>query len=389
MSGTSTDGIDAVVAEISRRSHVTRARILSHVHTPFRRTLTTRILTACLQGTARELCELNVLLGEAFARAALSAIHKAGLKPSQIAAIGSHGQTFHHLPNTRPPTTLQLGEPSVIAERTGVLTIADFRPRDVAAGGQGAPLVPMTDYLLFSHPRNPRIIQNIGGIANLTWLPPGASMDQVLAFDTGPGNMLIDACVRELTGGREPFDRGGRLAARGQVREELVRRWMRHPFIRKKPPKTTGREEFGAPFMARVLADARRAGVQGPDLVATVTAFTAESIADAYRRFVFPRLSRGDREHLEVVLGGGGARNQTLRRMLAERAGARRWLTHEDFGIANEAKEALAFALLAWLTLHQLPGNVPSATGASHPVILGKIVPAGRHFRLFTGPPGR
>jgi anhydro-N-acetylmuramic acid kinase len=375
MSGTSADGIDAVVAAISGTGRGLRARILAHVHRRFSPAFRRRILNACLHGTVAEICELNFLLGEHFASAALAAIRRAKLKPRNIAAIASHGQTIHHLPNAPTPSTLQIGEPAVIAERTGITTIADFRVRDLAAGGQGAPLVPYADWALFTHDTNPRIVQNIGGIANLTFLPPRAELDDVLAFDTGPGNMVIDGVVTALSNGRQTFDRDGRWAAQGKVSERLLAQVMAHPFLRRCPPKTTGREEFGEPFLRRVLAAARLMRLSDADLVATVTDFTAATIAGAYSRFIFPKLGTAAKSRLQIILGGGGAKNLTLRGRLAERLGSGQLLTHEEFGISNSAKEALAFAILAHETLLGQPSNVPQATGASRPVVLGKILP--------------
>jgi len=375
MSGTSADGIDAVVAEITGSGRRLRARVLAHAHRPFSPVMRQRILHVCLHGTVAEVCELNFVLGEQFARAALAVIRKAKRKPEQIAAIGSHGQTIHHLPNTRTPSTLQIGEPAVIAERTGITTVADFRVRDMAAGGQGAPLVPYADWALFTDQTRPRIVQNIGGIGNLTFLPPRAELDDVIAFDTGPGNMVMDALVTTLSRGRLTFDRDGRWAARGRVSEKLLAEFMTHPFLRRRPPKTTGREEFGEVFLQRLLASARRLRLRPEDMIATATALTAASIADAYKRFVFPKLTASERGALQIILGGGGARNSTLRHMLAVRIGAGELLTHEDFGIANAAKEALAFAILAHATLLGQPSNVSNATGARRAVVLGKIVP--------------
>jgi anhydro-N-acetylmuramic acid kinase len=366
MSGTSADGIDAVVADISGGGRGLRARVVAHVQRPFSPELRRHILRVCLHGTVAEICELNFLLGEHFARAALAAVRKAKLKPRDIAAIGSHGQTA---------STLQIGEPAVIAERTGITTVADFRVRDMAAGGQGAPLVPYTDWALFTHSTKPRIVQNIGGIGNLTFLPPRAELKDVIAFDTGSGNMVLDAVVSKLSRGRKTFDRDGRWAARGNVSEKLLREMMAHPFIGRRPPKTTGREEFGEQFVRRVLASGRRFRLSDEDIVATITAFTAASIAEAYRRFIFPKLKPGGLAKLQIILGGGGAKNPTLRRKLSERLGGKEVFTHEDLGIANAAKEALAFAILAHETLRGRASNVPNATGARRAVILGKIVP--------------
>jgi anhydro-N-acetylmuramic acid kinase len=376
MSGTSADGIDAVVAAVSDKRPGLQARVLAHVHLPFQASLRKHILHVCLQGTVAEICELNFLLGEEFAQAALAAIRKARLKPKDIVAIGSHGQTIHHLPNAKTPSTLQIGEPAVIVERTGITTVADFRVRDMAAGGQGAPLVPFADWALFTHPRRPRIVQNIGGIANLTFLPPGAKLDAVVAFDTGPGNMVIDAVVSALSGGRLSYDRDGRWASRGKISQRLLKEMMHHSFFKRRPPKTTGREEFGDDFILRLLRVARRLRLNDQDTVASATALTAESIAQAYRRFVFPRLKVREMSRLQIILGGGGAKNPTLVNMLGERSSQLQpeILTHEDFGINNSAKEALAFAMLSHETLAQRPSNVPGATGARNPVVLGKIL---------------
>jgi anhydro-N-acetylmuramic acid kinase len=376
MSGTSADGIDAVVAELDARGRGIRARVLAHVHTPFAQKLRRAIIHAGLRGTASEICELNFALGERFARAALGVIAAAGLKAVRIAAIGSHGQTVHHLPRAQTPSTLQIGEAAVIAERTGITTIADFRVRDMAAGGQGAPLVPYTDWALFSDKVRPRLVQNIGGIANLTFLPCNAGLDEVLAFDTGPGNMVIDGVMSALSKGQQSYDRGGRRAARGRICEPLVVGLLAHPFLRRLPPKTTGREEFGEPFVQALLASAWRRRLPPDDIIATATALTAASIAEAYRRFIFTKLKKQE-QRLQVLIGGGGAYNQTLLGMLRRKvmeSGVRpEWLTHEDFGIPNQAKEALAFAILAFETLAGRSSNVPSATGARRAVVLGKI----------------
>lgn len=380
MSGTSADGIDAVVVELSGSGRGLRANLLAHVHQDFTPAFRRRVLAACLHGTVAEICELNFVLGEHFARAALAAIRRAGLKPSQITAIGSHGQTVHHLPNAKTRSTLQIGEPSVIAERTGITTVADFRVRDVAVGGQGAPLVPYADWALFTDSARPRIIQNIGGIGNLTFLPPRAELKDLIAFDTGPGNMVMDAVVTNLSHGKLTFDRDGRWAAQGKVSEKLLKECLRHPFLRRRPPKTTGREEFGDLFVRRFLGQAKRLRLREADIVATATALTAGAIADAYRRFVFPRIKRTLLPRLQIVLGGGGARNLTLVRMLEVQVGVGELCVHEDFGIDSSAKEPLAFAILAQATLSGQPGNVPSATGARRAVVLGKIV-AGVKFK--------
>jgi anhydro-N-acetylmuramic acid kinase len=376
MSGTSADGIDAVVAAISGSGRTLRAKLIAHAHQRFAPAFRRRVLSACLHGTVAEICELNFILGGHFARATLAAIHKAKLKPAQITAIGSHGQTIHHLPNAKTPATLQIGEPCVIAERTGITTVADFRVRDLAAGGQGAPLVPYVDWTLFTHDTRPRIIQNLGGIGNLTFLPPRARLSDVIAFDTGPGNMVIDAVVTAISGGKQTYDLNGRLAASGQTSQRLLAECMQHPFLRRGLPKTTGREEFGELFVHWLLAQARNLHLSKADIAATATEFTAASIAHAYRRFVLPKLKPGQLNRLQVILGGGGVKNPTLVRLLLEHSGVGALCTHEDFGIPSSAKEALAFAVLAHETLLGKPSNVPSVTGARRAVLLGKIVPA-------------
>ncbi len=376
MSGTSADGIDAVVAKISGRGLGLRTELRAHTHKKFSLALRQRILTACLHGKVAEVCELNFLLGEEFARAALAAIQRAGLKTSQVLAIGSHGQTVHHLPNAKFPSTLQIGEPSVIAERTGITTIADFRVRDMAAGGQGAPLVPYADWVLFTDSARPRIIQNIGGIGNLTFLPPRATLNDVIAFDTGPGNMVMDALVVHLTGGKESYDRSGRWAARGKISSALLNWCMRHPYLRRGLPKTTGREEFGEAFLKDFLARGKKQRLSAADLIATATAFTAHSIAAAYERFVYPRIKNAGRSKLQIILGGGGAKNPTLVKFLRERLKFGELTDHEAFGIDSSAKEPLAFAILAHATLNGEPNNVPAVTGARRALVMGKIIPA-------------
>jgi len=347
---------------------------------PYPPDLRARVLTLMRPeaSSVDEVCRMNFVLGEVFAAAALEVIRAAGLGPEDVDLIGSHGQTIYHIPEpetccgVRTRSTLQIGEPAVIAERTGITTVADFRVRDVAAGGQGAPLVPYADYVLFRDARRTRIIQNIGGIANLTALPAGCGLADVFAFDTGPGNMVIDGVVSILTGGRQAFDEDGRMAASGRVREDLLAWALLHPFFAKEPPKTTGREEFGAQYAQEMMARASALGIPGEDVVATATALTAESVAASYRRWVVPRCGRAVDE---VIVGGGGAYNPTLLAMLRERLPGVVVLTHEDFGISSDAKEAIAFAILASEAVRGRPTNVPAATGAGRRVVLGKIVP--------------
>jgi anhydro-N-acetylmuramic acid kinase len=313
------------------------------------------------------------------------ACESAKIPVSRLALIGSHGQTVYHqgkaerLLGRKIACTLQIGEPAVIAARTGVDVVADFRAADMAAGGQGAPLVPYADYLLYRSPRLSRVSLNIGGIANITVIPAGARPDQVIAFDTGPGNMIIDALAVHFTGGRQSCDRDGRIAASGHVNHQLLRELLANRYFRLPPPKSAGREEYGAEFVAGLL----RRGLRGEDLVATLTALTAASVAAAIRRFASyepgPSAAHSSRRHEsrlpdEIVISGGGLRNPQLVAQLVAFLPELRLRTSHDFGIDSDSKEALAFAVMAYESYHRRPSNLPSATGARGPQVLGKIV---------------
>ena len=383
MSGTSADGIDAALLEIGPGKALPKLRLLHFLVLPFARGLRERILRVAddSRGGAGEICHLNADLGERFADAARAVSRRAGVPMEHVALIGSHGQTIAHLPGptiregVSVRSTLQIGEPSVIAERTGVTTVADFRPRDLAAGGQGAPLTPYLHSLLFRHPRHDRTVLNLGGIANLTFLPRGRGLHGILAFDTGPGNVLIDGLMARLTGGALRSDHDGRIAAAGRVEPRLLRWLMAHMYLRRRPPKSTGRETFGPPLIDALLAKAVARRLSEEDLVATVTAFTAQSVALHVRRD-FPRLAAS----VELIVCGGGAENPTLIKRLQEALPECRLLTADEAGFPGRAIEASAFALLAYLTVRAVPGNLPTITGAAHRAILGKIVP-GRAFR--------
>ncbi len=383
MSGTSADGIDAALVEISPGRLLPKLRLLRFEVFPFPDGLRQRILRAAddCRGGAGELCHLNGYLGELFAGAAHRVARIAGVPMREVALIGSHGQTVVHLPDPkvedgiRVRSTLQIGEPSVIAERTGITTVADFRPRDLAAGGEGAPLTPYLHALLFRHSRRDRIVLNLGGIANLTFLPKGQGLGGVLAFDTGPGNVLIDALMARLTGGAIASDFGGRIAASGQVMARLLRWLMAHPFLSRRPPKSTGRESFGPALIDALLRRAASRPIAEEDLVATITAFTAQSVALHIRR----DLPRGAAS-ADLITCGGGAENPMLVKRLQEALPECRLLTADQAGFPGRGIEASAFALLAYLTARGLPGNLPRITGAAHPAVLGKIVP-GRAFR--------
>jgi len=372
MSGTSADGVDAAVVRLEGSPPSLAWEVLRYSHRSFAPELREEIF-ACFRpetSSVDRLCRLNFGLGHAFGAAALEVARDASLSMAEIDLIGSHGQTFWHEPPVDGMgSTLQLGEPAVIAEMTGVPVVSNFRTRDMAAGGQGAPLVSLADQLLLSHPTKIRAAQNIGGIANITYLPPSGKSNMqkdVIAFDTGPGNMLIDEAARLATNGEWNYDHDGILAARGNVNGFLLADWLAEPYFQQKPPRTTGRELFGTQRAAEYWAQASQQGLGPNDIVATLTALTAHSIEHAYRNFLasFPD---------EVIVSGGGVRNPTLMAIIVERLSPARVTTSEEYGLGIEAKEAVAFAVLAHESWHKRPGNILAATGASHAVILGNI----------------
>ncbi len=381
MSGTSADGINVALVRLSARGQeCPRYTLLAHEEYPFPAPVRRAILGMMNAELARvaDLARLNFLLGELYAEAVAKTARKHRVK---LDLVGCHGQTLYHqgeadrfLGRTLA-VTWQTGEGAVIAARLGVPVVSDFRPADIAAGGKGAPLVPFLDYLLYRDQRvtrmaQNRIAQNIGGIANLTAIPAGASLRQVVAFDTGPGNMVMDAVMEELFG--RHYDRDGRVAASGRVLDQVIARLLRAHFFRQKPPRTAGREEFGREYVGRFLQICH--GASKPDIVATATALTARSIAHAVRRFVLPRFGARRHGH-QMIVSGGGAKNPTLMAMLRDEIEPMGIGLHfsDEFGLPAEAKEAVAFALLAHQTWHRRPSNVPSATGAKRAAILGKI----------------
>lgn len=376
MSGTSADGIEVALAQVSGSSPNLRAKFLNHASVPFPPAVRKEILRVAEQQSisAGELSQLNFRLGAVFADAALRACRKFRVSPRRVALVGSHGQTIFHqgCPSQYfgAPTasTLQIGEPSVIAARTGSTTVADFRPADIAVGGQGAPLVPYADYLLYRHPRFGRVSLNLGGIANITVIPARARPDQVVAFDTGPANMLIDALVSHFTRGRLRFDRNAELAHRGRSIPAILDTLLRDPYLKLPPPKSTGREYYGRAYVEKVLALGRKHKAQPNDLIRAATLFTALSVVDALHRFVLRR----HRIH-QLIVSGGGAHNPLLLAQLSAALSPVEVTPSTAFGIPTDAKEAFAFALLAYETFHQRPSNLPSATGAQKPAILGKI----------------
>jgi anhydro-N-acetylmuramic acid kinase len=376
MSGTSLDGVDAALVEVEGTGEAdVTARVVRSLTVEYPPARREAIHAAIVAGSAEALCGLHADLGEWLAEAAIRVCEAAGVALDSVDAIGSHGQTVWH----RPPSaqtrgaTLQLGDAATIAERTGVAVVSDFRTRDVAAGGQGAPLVPWVDRVLFAAEGRARALQNIGGIGNVTRVPPRGSAEPVFAFDTGPGNALIDAVVELATDGRAAFDRDGRLAARGEVDEALLAELLRHPYFAAQPPKSTGREEFGRPFVARLVEAVRPEGDRDwLDLAATLTELTARSIAEAYRRWLLPRGVD------EAVITGGGARNPTLVARIRALLDPLPVLDGAALGIDADAKEAVAFALLAWAHLRGIPANEPGATGAAGPRVLGSYTPGRR-----------
>jgi anhydro-N-acetylmuramic acid kinase len=377
MSGTSADGIDVALCRITpTRSHP-RIELLRHRAFPYGAALRKAVLAAmdARVTSAAELARLNWRLGEAYGDAV-----QAAAQGYVLDLVGCHGQTIYHQGIAKPyagrsiACTWQFGEPALIAAAVHAPVVSNFRPADMVAGGQGAPLVPLLDATLFAHPRRARVLQNLGGIANLTVVPPVGAFDDLLshvvAFDTGPANMVIDALTQQLF--NKPYDRDGRLAAAGTPSESVLTPLLRDPYYARRPPKSAGREQYGATFVEHLLSLAKRRRLSAHDILATATALTSRSIALAFQNFVSPRL--GDTP-VDYIVAGGGARNATLMRMLAADLAPFhcRIQTTDDHGIPSEAKEAVAFALLAWQTWRHLPGNVPAATGATHPAILGQV----------------
>jgi anhydro-N-acetylmuramic acid kinase len=418
MSGTSADGIEVALARVSGAPPRLNAKLLNHTSIDFPPQLRKEILRVAEQQpiSAGDLSQLNFRLGEVFAEAALTACRRFRIAPKKIALIGSHGQTIFHQGDPVPyfgrktASTLQIGEPAIVAARTGITTIADFRPADMAQGGQGAPLVPYADYVLYRHENLGRVSLNLGGIANVTVIPASAVPGKIFAFDTGPANMLIDALVAHFTRGRQRFDKNARLAQRGRSIPALIDELMRDPYLKLAPPKSTGREYYGRSYVQKLLAVGKRHQAKPNDLIRAATIFTALSVVDALNRFVLPKT----KIH-QLIISGGGAQNPLILTQLqaalrnnvvgvrfsasqprlvgtgavgAQHAAplARKMptsskikvLPSSELGVPEDAKEAFAFALMAYETFHQRPSNMPSATGAHRPAILGKISYASR-----------
>jgi anhydro-N-acetylmuramic acid kinase len=353
MSGTSLDGIDVAIVDIRGK----RIEPVAFRSIPYPAAVRQALLNLSSGlPSVGEVSRLNFLLGELYADAIVKTCRRSSVPLESVQLIGLHGQTIYHEGGVH---TLQIGEAAVVAARTGIDVISNFREADIAAGGQGAPLVPYVDYLLFRHPRKNRVALNIGGIANITVIPRGAPASEVVAFDTGPGNMVIDALVAHMTRGKQRFDRNGRIANSGKIHEEMVLHFSDHPYLKRWPPKTCGREQFGSEFVNDLLST----GLSFPDLIATATEFTAYAIVCQIFRTIEPD---------EIIVSGGGLHNRWLMRRLRYHVTDAELTTSAEFGIDPDAKEAIAFAVLAHESARRRPGNLPSATGARHPVVLGK-----------------
>ena len=371
MSGTSGDGIDTALLRLDGDPQAPAWELLGFRTDPYTPDLAEEVLAAAdredldIAATA----SLHVRLGRAYARALGNLIEQTDVAPHELDAVGLHGQTILHDPEGDPPVSVQIGSAAEVAEALGCDVVSDFRSRDLAVGGQGAPLVPFADAALLRSSSNERVALNIGGIANVTWLPAGSGIEGVSGFDTGPGNMVMDGLVRLGTGGKQAFDVDGELARRGQVVPELLETWLQHPFFERKPPRSTGREMFGRSFVMEVW---EKHGTQVPlaDLVATAAMLTVESIARACERFL--PTAAGDRQ---VIVGGGGARNPRLMELLSERLDPSAVIPSDACGIPVDAREAIAFALLAYAFLNGVPANLPAVTGADRSVLLGSLTP--------------
>jgi anhydro-N-acetylmuramic acid kinase len=372
MSGTSVDSIDAVLVSITGFGISTRFKELAFVSYPYPKGFHEFVLRNSLpgSGTVSDICTLNILIAHFFADAVRAVAKKARVRLSDIDLIGSHGQTVHHIPVPKKlfgksvRSTLQIGDPSTIAKLTGIVTVGDFRTGDMALGGQGAPLVPYFDFLAFRSEKKNRALLNIGGIANITALPKGCSVADVVALDTGPGNMVVDALMKRFYG--RPYDKNGVTAFKGRILVDLMVHLLRHPYFKQKPPKSTGREMFGASFVNDILRSARHSHKQ--DIITTVSEFTPVTIYHQYTTFF--------RKHMmpdELIVSGGGAHNRFFMEGLRRYFAGARVVTSDQLGMSSDSKEALCFALLANETIHHQSSNVPSVTGASHPTVLGKI----------------
>ncbi len=367
MNGTSVDGCDAALVQINERG----TSLLHFISLPTPPALKQKIFDTCSldKSDIRLTCSVNVEIGYFFADAVKKLCKEANIRTQDLFCIGSHGQTVYHIPEQEGdfvPSTLQLGDPAIIAYQTGAPVVSSFRSMDMAAGGRGAPLVPYTEYLLYKSKDVSRALHNLGGIANVTVLQKNCTMDDVFAFDTGPANMIIDALMEHFF--HVPYDENGDKASQGKVHNALLSHMLSHPYFKKAPPKATGREMFGKQYVHALLENFP--DVSPLDFITTATMFTAQTMKDSYQNFVFPKVQID-----EIVLSGGGSHNQTLINLLKDRLPNIKICTQEDLGYSSDAKEGIAFALLAHETMHHRFGNLKSATGASKSVILGNITP--------------
>lgn len=375
MSGTSLDGMDAAIVRINGSGLEASVELLHYYSKSYEPELRQRLRELCSEekSNSAAVCSMNAYLGYQFGAAVLEAVADAGMRIDEVDLVSSHGQTIWHQPVPERDaysvaSTLQIGDISVIAKETGILTVGDFRPADMAVGGQGAPFAPYGDFILFRHLERGRLLQNIGGIGNCTALPAGAGASDVLAFDTGPGNMIMDAVAYMLSEGQLSYDDGGKWAALGKPDQVLLREMMAHPYFQAEPPKSTGRELFGHDYAVSFLEQARIRQLSDEDTMATATAFTAHSIADSYTKYVFP-----GHKIDEVIVTGGGAHNKTLLSMLSELLPEQKVMTSRALGFNDDAKEAVIFALLGHDFMHGVPNNLPAATGARRPTVMGKL----------------
>ena len=380
MSGTSADGVDVAICDIVGAPGNMNAVLLHGATFPYTPTMRRRILQCCdpVDSRVDQIAALNVDLAEVFADTALDLIRQAGMTPQQVDLIGSHGQTLWHnvTPSGEVSASLQVVEAAVLSERTGITTISNFRARDIAAGGQGAPLTSYVDWLLLRHPEHWRAVQNIGGMGNVTFLPPlNDGHSPPIAFDTGPGNALLDIAVTQISDGALNYDRDGKMARQGRVNEEWLDELLSHPYYARDYPKTTGRETFGTSAALQLLSQAQKRGLNGNEIIATLTALTATNIADAYKRFAPAYIH-------EVILGGGGRHNPVMVGLLRELLAPAMVMTHEDIGMDSDFKEALVFAILAYETWHSRPATLPALTGARKSTVLGQVTPGDNYAEL-------
>lgn len=384
MSGTSVDGIDAALVNISETDDGISVKIIDFISLPYQKNFKDKIFKAADTEKSRvqDIAELNIELADKFVEAVFELLKNSSYSIRDIDLIASHGQTiYHNVENQDKISTLQIGAGAVIAQKTGITTVYNFRMRDLAAEGEGAPLIPYVDHLLYTSQSKNRVLQNIGGIANFTYLPAGANFKEILGSDNGPGNMLIDYAVKILTDNQFDYDQDGKMAARGKIADKLLTYMLEHPFIQRDIPKSSGRRDFGENYARKIIKKGKNLGLKVNDIIATVTAFTAEAIVDSYQSFLNSQLD-------EIIISGGGSYNKFLvdkikdlsRKNISKNI---RVLTLEDISQSSEAKEAAAFAVLGYQTLMGRKNNVPAATGAREAVVLGDIVPGDDFFDYF------